>query len=107
MLLFSWAAKPQSRLVFPQSVSITNPSSLVQARSMDKIKALDFHSLPTELRLRYLRFTFTEAQCEGWAGGAIAGGYSARMLETQVAVPYWGAGTRRRPSIARPIGAPW
>lgn len=43
-------------------------------------------------RLRRLTFTMTEAQCEGWAGGAVASGYPASMLERQVAVPYWGGG---------------
>lgn len=43
-------------------------------------------------RLRRLEFTMTEAQCEGWAGGAVASGYPAEMLERQVAIPYWGGG---------------
>lgn len=47
-------------------------------------------------RLRRLEFTMTEAQCEGWAGGAVASGYSAAMLERQVAVPYWGGGPAPR-----------
>lgn len=42
-------------------------------------------------RLRRLTFTMTEAQCEGWAGGAVASGYPASMLE-RVARPYWGGG---------------
>ena len=28
-------------------------------------------------RLRRIEFTMTEAQCEGWAGGAVASGYPA------------------------------
>lgn len=50
--------------------------------------------LPREglARLRRLEFTMTEAQCEGWAGGAVASGYPAGMLEGQVAKPYWGGG---------------
>jgi hypothetical protein len=47
-------------------------------------------------QLRRIRFTMTEAQCEGWAGGAVASGYPARMLESQVAVPYWGGGPAPR-----------
>lgn len=47
-------------------------------------------------RLRRLDFTMTEAQCEGWAHGAVASGYPAGMLEQQVAVPYWGGGPAPR-----------
>lgn len=38
----------------------------------------------------------TEAQCEGWADGAVASGYPAGMLERQVAGPYWGGGLAPR-----------
>lgn len=48
------------------------------------------------VRLRRIRFTMTVAQCEGWAGGAVDSGYPAAMLETQVAVPYWGGGPAPR-----------
>lgn len=42
-------------------------------------------------RLRRLEFTWTEAQCEGWADGAVASGYPAALLE-RVAKPSWGGG---------------
>lgn len=42
-------------------------------------------------RLRHLQFTMTDAQCEGWADGAVASGYPAEMLE-EVAGPGWGGG---------------
>ncbi|KAK7721234.1 hypothetical protein SLS64_001530 [Diaporthe eres] len=42
-------------------------------------------------RLRRLQFTMTEAQCEGWADGAVASGYPPWMLE-RIAGPYWGGG---------------
>lgn len=44
------------------------------------------------LRLRHIEFTITEAQCEGWCDGTVASGHSARMLESQIARPYWGGG---------------
>lgn len=48
-------------------------------------------------RLRRLTFTMTPAQVEGWCGGAVASGFDAAMLESQVAIPYWGGGPVKPP----------
>ncbi|ROW03076.1 hypothetical protein VMCG_05760 [Cytospora schulzeri] len=48
-------------------------------------------------RLRRLTFTITPAQVEGWCNGAVASGYDAAMLESQVANPYWDGGAVKPP----------
>ncbi|ROW03847.1 hypothetical protein VPNG_07289 [Cytospora leucostoma] len=39
----------------------------------------------------------TPAQVEGWCNGAVASGYNAATLESQIAIPYWGGGAVKPP----------